>query len=74
MIKAEEFVLEGRQLFVVQRELDLERPIRHTATLAQEGNHRSTTATKSIPLPPHLVCSIRAYERTHPNIGDREMR
>jgi hypothetical protein len=34
-----EFLFEGFEGFVIQLELDLERPIRHALTLTEEGNH-----------------------------------
>src|SRR5262252_9895920 len=38
-LRVEEFVLQSRQLRVIQRELELESTISHAAPLAQEGDH-----------------------------------
>ena len=34
-----EFLFEGFEGFIMQLELDLERPIRHALTLTEKGNH-----------------------------------
>jgi hypothetical protein len=38
-LRVEEFVLQGSKLLVIQRELELQGAIGHTASLAQEGDH-----------------------------------
>ena len=59
-LRVEEFVLQGRQLRVIQRELELEGAIGHAAPLAQEGDHlihdRDEVHTVS-----SLPCAVSVY-------------
>ena len=59
-LRVEEFVLQGRQLRVIQRELELQGAIGHAAPLAQEGDHlihdRDKVHTVS-----SLPCAVPVY-------------
>jgi len=62
----EEFVLEGRQGIVVQGELHFERPIRHTAPLAQERNDLIHHRDKVHPIP-SLPYALPVYTGATPS-------
>ena len=65
-LRVEEFVLQGSELRVIQRELELEGAIGHAAPLAQEGDHlihdRDEVHTVS-----SLPCAVPVYACATPS-------
>src|SRR5215510_10557350 len=62
-LRVEEFVLQGGQLLVIQRELELQSTIGHTAPLAQEGDHLIHDRDKV-----HLVSPLRLRRQRAPSL------
>jgi len=58
--RVEEFVFQGSQLHVVQRELELQGAIGHAAPLAHEGDHLIHDSDK-VHTVSSLLCAVPVY-------------
>src|SRR5215510_5598726 len=65
-LRVEEFVLQSRQLRVIQRKLELQGAIGHTAPLAHEGDHLIHDRNKVHPVSPLRLRRQRAPSLTAP--------